>query len=152
MSRAYIRREKPPLRAKFRVFPCFLPVSWNRESWRKWLGPIYCGCTRYLHKIWGLRLGPNLAFRRAVTEVLDTVRRYYICRPRALIPVVSPLGLQGRDALLSIYLLRKFRSSLFSPKAGYVNLFRHRRGHSLRYLDRLQPLAVLVMRLALGAR
>jgi putative oxidoreductase len=80
----------------------------------------------------------------SVTEVLGTVRRYYIARSSrgflGLLPLAVHVQLQGSTTSL-----------LHRRIDPYGHLSPWYSGGILRYLDRLQPLALVAVRIVLGA-
>jgi hypothetical protein len=78
VSRAYISLEKPRLRANLRVFPGFLPVFWNAANPGN-LQFLYVVVLQPIeHTMQGYDEDKRPVTRPPVTEVLETVRRYYV--------------------------------------------------------------------------
>jgi hypothetical protein len=78
VSRAYLSPEKPSLEVNFRVLRGFLRVFWNGRNFGFWEKSICCGVYKFKPNRMRFperRIGVSL---NRVTEVLQTVRKYYI--------------------------------------------------------------------------
>ena len=80
VSRAYISPEKPRHEANLRVLPRFLLVFWNLAKDRTGGFTRCCGYVQEQRYSVDTLCGMRFVMSAPVTEVLGTVRRYYICR------------------------------------------------------------------------
>src|SRR5579863_6516635 len=80
VSRAYISLLKPHLRGEIPVLLGFLWFFWNGKMAGLLAYTICCGFEPHLLDMWYIGRRPSVVTAREVTEVLETVRRYYVAR------------------------------------------------------------------------